>query len=143
MLTDERKWENFQKIVSWILLGCAVGFLVVITGLKLSNDNALFKSAFFISGMVIFGVTMALLLMIAVVLVILDVRELGAAKALFQAGKAFFVYLGVAVLLVLMMYLLQGKGFRKEIVREIFLFAVAMDIGSYLGRFSKRRLPRL
>ena len=52
MLTDERKWENFQKIVSWILLGCAVGFLVVITGLKLSNDNALFKSAFFISGMV-------------------------------------------------------------------------------------------
>ncbi len=141
MLSDERKWEKFQKVISGILMGCALGFLVVIGGLRTSGENSLFETAFFISGMVIFCVTMVLLLLIAVLLVILDVRELGAGQALYRAVKAFFVYLGASVLLIFMMYLLQGKGFKKEIVREIFLFAIAMDIGAYLGRFSKRRLP--
>lgn len=141
MFRDERKWEMFQKGMNWILLGCAFGFLIVVGGMKFSADDSWMHSAFFLFGMVLFCITMVLLLTITVTLIILDVREFGLGQALFRAGKAFFVYLGAAVLLTLMMCLLKGKMPSPGIVREIFLFAVAMDIGAYLGRFSKRRLP--
>lgn len=142
MLSDERKWEKFQKIISWILLGCAFGFLAVISGLRMSPEGSIYESAFLISGFVIFGVAMVILVLIMITLVILDVRELGVQQTAIRFCKTFFVYLGAAVLLVLLMQLWRKTGFHKGMIREIWLLAIAMDIGAYLGKFSKRKLPR-
>ena len=142
MLRDERKWELFQKVVSWVLLACALGFLVAISGLRWSAKNSIFESAFLISGFLILGVSIILLLLIMILLVILDIRELGAKQAALSFVKSFFVYLGAAVLVVVMLQLWRNTLFQKGTIRDIWLFAIALDIGSYLGKFSKRRLPK-
>ena len=142
MLRDEGKWEKFQRISSYILLGCAMGFLVVISGMRFSPKNSIFESALLISGFLILGVVVVMLLVILGALVILDLRELGAKQAAIGFVKTFFVYLGASVLLVFMMALLRNSGFHRGMIREIWLFAIALYIGAYLGKFTKRKLPK-
>ena len=141
MLRDKRKWEQFQKISSWILLVCAMGFLVVISGMRFSPENSIFESAFLISGFLILGVSVVMLLLILGTLVILDLREFGAKQTAAGFIKTFFAYLGASVLIVFVMALLRNSGFHKGMIREIWLFAIALDIGAYLGKFTKRKLP--
>ena len=93
MLKDQRKWEKFQKVVSWILMACALGFLVVISGRRWSPENSIFESALLISGFLLLGVTIIILLIVMVVLVILDVREWGARQTAVYFMKSFFVSL--------------------------------------------------